>query len=99
MITIEFGFVIEEFKLARPAGHEQEDDAVRPRGEMRRFRSGRIDEGDMGVAVTLEERAESHGADANAAIAEEMPAGLVEWIHVVEPIIGALFNEQLLAVS
>ena len=40
----ELWFVIEEFQLARPAGHEKENHVFGARGEMRRFWSEWINE-------------------------------------------------------
>jgi len=65
-------FVIEKLELRRAAGHEEKDDVLRARGEMARLRRERI--GGRRRA-SIEQRGEGEGAEADGAIAEEMPAG------------------------
>src|SRR5439155_15537799 len=64
-------FVIEQFEVARRAGHEEVNDALGFGGELRllwRERRG------YGPAVFTKERAERDGAEADAAFLEEPPA-------------------------
>ncbi len=69
-------FVVEQFELAGTAGHEQENDVLRPRRVMRCFRSQRIDQGrrfGSRVAV-VEQRSQRERADTESAIVKEMTA-------------------------
>src|SRR2546427_178771 len=68
-------FVIEQFEVARRAGHEEVNDALGLGGELRllrrewtRERRGR------GPAIFTKERAERDGAEADAALLEEPAA-------------------------
>ena len=42
VVLLQFRFVIEEFQLARPAGHEEINDALHFRGKVRRLGRGGI---------------------------------------------------------
>ena len=82
---LQLGLVVEQFELARPAGHEQEDDVLRLGGEMRRFRRERKDTRCFGNTGCLRgvqvaaghQRGEGNGTDAEAGFGEELSAGEV----------------------
>src|SRR5439155_3789321 len=74
----ESGFVIEQFKLARPAGHEEVNDVFRARLEMRRTWRHRIGDGFGRRAEEVsftEQGCERDAAQAEAALLEEPAAG------------------------
>ena len=70
---VEFGFRFEEFELARRPGHEQIDDGLGLRGEVRLLRRERV------AALAFgKHRGECHRPDADRAFAEEVPPGARE---------------------
>src|SRR5581483_11366411 len=70
MELLEGRLEVEQFELAGPAGHEQVNDALGPRFEVR-LRPG----GGSLQASLVEEGGEAHRADTEGAVAEEMTAG------------------------
>src|SRR5205809_5064406 len=74
----ESGFVIEEFELARSAGHEEVNDVFRARLEMRRTRRHRIGDGFRRRAEEFsftQQGRERDAAQAHRAAAEKVTAG------------------------
>ena len=72
--------VVEQLQLTRRTGHEQEDDVLGLGGEVRLLRGQRVGEGPVirRRAAFVQERRQRGGAEADAALAEEMAAGLQE---------------------
>src|SRR5436190_3378078 len=73
----ELGLVIEQFELARSAGHEEVNDVFRARLEMRRTRRHWIGDGSRRRAEEFsfaEQRRERDAAQAQAALLEEPAA-------------------------
>ncbi len=65
---LQFRLVIEQLELARCSGHEEIDDPVDPRRKVARLRRGH--------RAARQHRGQRHLADANTAIAEQLPPGL-----------------------
>ena len=69
---VQLGLRREEFELARPAGHEQEDDRLGGGFEVRRLRRERILA--LGPGVAVQQPGEGDGTEAQAAVVEEVSA-------------------------
>ena len=65
----QLGLVLEQLELAGPAGHEEEDDALRLRRPMPRPRGERVivSGGDAAAVALIQERSERDGAQSDAA--------------------------------
>ena len=74
---LQFGFGFKQFELARPAGHEQENDRLGLGIEMRLSRSQRID-ARRRQAVTGKQRPQRHAAETDSAIVKEMSPGRMQ---------------------
>ena len=65
---------VERLQVARPAGHEQEDDRLRLGREVRRLRGERVGRAGAGLLL-LEHRGEREPAEAAEGVADELAAG------------------------
>ena len=71
-------FVVEEFELRGRAGHQQENDALGLRREVRVARRHWVLLLGSGEALAGHQRRQPHRADADAGLLEEVPTGDVE---------------------
>jgi hypothetical protein len=77
----QFGLIVEQVELARSAGHEEVDDGLGLRSEMRRARRERVfgSGGGTGgggrIRAGSQERGGGDFAEADTAVVEEMAAG------------------------
>ena len=84
------GFGVVKIEMARPAGHQQEDDIFCPRLEVRRFRSQRVDLRRLArrrSAFPREQVGNGDRLQPAGRVLEEVAAGLdareIEWGHLI----------------
>ena len=95
VVLHELRLVVEELELARAAGHEEKDDVLRARCEVRRFCRVRMDDALFGRVrpgaedtIVAQQSRKRHRTDADARLTEEVAAGDADgcsgtgwWIH------------------